>query len=302
MKRKKNKISIYMLLGIVYTVLILTISTAYSFFNEDLSINATASLVKKEKNYKVDITEISKNSYNNLVYYEYNIVITYLGTETTTGWEAYIKVPYTVQVEGCYNGICSVNGEVLTVKNAEYNASLSPNNTSTSFNLKLAMEENDYSLDVLDVLFKTNSITPDPDPNPNPDPDPDPNPDPDPDPNPGPSVDYITATYEMKNDWGTRQWHVLNIENTSTTETITSWTVTFKVTSTETMNNANIWGGDYKYDEENGIITVTGPSWSPTLPPSGKVEVNLQISPPAPEAISFVGITSSGEKVTATIK
>ena len=63
MKRKKNKISIYMLLGIVYTVLILTISTAYSFFNEDLSINATASIVKQEKNYKVDITEISKNSY-----------------------------------------------------------------------------------------------------------------------------------------------------------------------------------------------------------------------------------------------
>lgn len=288
MKRRKNKISIYMLLGIVYTILILTISTAYSFFNEDLSINATASLVKQEKDYKVDITEISKNTHNNLIYYEYNIVITYLGTDTTTGWEAYIKVPYTVQVDGCYNGICSVNGEVLTVKNAEYNASLSPNNTSTSFNLRLAMEEDDYSLDILDIIFKTNSVTPDPDPDPNPDPE--------------PSVDYITATYEMKNDWRTRQWYVLNIENTSTTETITSWTVTFKVTSTETMNNANIWGGDYKYDEETGIITVTGPSWSPTLPPSGKAEVNLQISPPAPEPISFIGITSSGDKVTATIK
>lgn len=193
MKRRKNKISIYMLLGIIYTIMLLTISTAYSFLNENLSVNATASIVTQEKNYIVDITETNKNTYDGITYYEYNVVITYLGTETTTGWEAYIQVPYTVQVNGCYNAnSCTVNGEVMTVVNADYNGVLSPSNTSASFNLQLAMEEEDYTLNVLDVKFKTDSTT-DPDPTPDPDPDPDPD-------DPSDSVDYLTATYTLKDD------------------------------------------------------------------------------------------------------
>lgn len=300
MRRKKNKISIYMLLGIIYTIMLLTISTAYSFLNEDLSVNATASLVKKEKDYTVEITEISKSTYDGITYYEYNVIITYLGTETTTGWEAYIQVPYTTQVNGCYNAnSCTVEGEVMTAVNADYNGVLSPSNTSASFNLQLAMEKEDYTLNVLDVKFKTNSTTnpdtPVPDPNPVPDPDPDPD-------EPSGDVDYITATYEIKSDWGTRQWYVLTIENTSETETITSWTATFQVTSSDTMTNANFWGGEYTYDESTGLLTFSGPNWAPTIEPSSSVEINLQITPPAPEPISFVGNTSSGKKITATIK
>lgn len=292
MRRKKNKISIYMLLGIIYAIMLLTISTAYSFLNEDLSVNATASLVKNEKNNTVEVTETSKSTYNGLTHYQYNVVITYLGNETTTGWEASIQVPYTVQIEGCYNAnSCTVNGEVMSVVNADYNGTLSPNNTSASFNLQLAMEKEDYTLNVLDVKFKTNSTT-------NPD---TPVPDPDPD-EPSGDVDYITANYEIKSDWGTRQWHVLTIENTSETETITSWTATFQVTSSDTMTNANFWGGEYTYDESTGLLTFSGPTWAPTIEPSSSVEINLQITPPAPEPISFVGNTSSGKKITATIK
>ena len=292
MRRKKNKISIYMLLGIIYAIMLLTISTAYSFLNEDLSVNATASLVKNEKNYTVEVTETSKSTYNGLTHYQYNVVITYLGNETTTGWEASIQVPYTVQIEGCYNAnSCTVNGEVMSVVNADYNGTLSPNNTSASFNLRLAMEDNDYTLNVLDINFKTNNTI-----NPTPNPDPDvPN-------DPSSNVDYINATYKMKSDWGTRQWYVLTIENTSETETITSWNATFKVTSSDTMTNANFWGGEYTYDESTGLLTFSGPNWAPTLGPSSSVEVNLQITPPAPEPVSFAGITSSGKRIIATIK
>ena len=187
----------------------------------------------------------------------------------------------------------------MSVVNADYNGTLSPNNTSASFDLRLAMEKEDYTLNVLDVKFKTNSTTnpdtPVPDPNPNPDPDPDPD-------EPSGDVDYITATYKIKSDWGNRQWHVLTIENTSETETITSWTATFQVTSSDTMTNANFWGGEYTYDESTGLLTFSGPNWAPTLGPSSSVEINLQITPPAPEPISFVGNTSSGKKITATIK
>ena len=292
MRRKKNKISIYMLLGIIYAIMLLTISTAYSFLNEDLSVNATASLVKNEKNYTVEVTETSKSTYNGLTHYQYNVVITYLGNETTTGWEASIQVPYTVQIEGCYNAnSCTVNGEVMSVVNADYNGTLSPNNTSASFNLRLAMEDNDYTLNVLDINFKTNNPI-----NPTPNPDPDvPN-------DPSSNVDYINATYKMKSDWGTRQWYVLTIENTSETETITSWNATFKITSSDTMTNANFWGGEYTYDESTGLLTFSGPNWAPTLGPSSSVEVNLQITPPAPEPVSFAGITSSGKRIIATIK
>ena len=307
-KIKKNKISNYMLIGIIYIIILLTISTAYSFLNEDLSINATASITQKEDNYNIEITEILKSTYDGITYYEYNVVITYLGTETTTGWEAYIQVPYTTQVNGCYNAnSCTVEGEVITIINADYNANLSPSNNSASFNLQLAMEDENYTLNVLDVKFKTNISTTDPDPTPDPDPDPTPDPDPNPTPDPDPDepsddTDYITTTYELKNDWGTRQWYVLTIQNTSETETIESWIATFKITSSDTLTDANIWGGTYNYDEESGLLTISGPSWSPSISPTSSAEVNLQITPPAPEAISFVGTTSTGETITATIK
>lgn len=295
-KIKKNKMSIYMIIGIIYFIILLTISTAYSFLNEDLSINATASLVKQEKNYTVEIIETSKGSYNGLTHYQYNVVITYLGTETTTGWETYIQVPYTTQVEGCYRAdSCTIEGEIMTVVNADYNGVLSPSNNSTTFDIRLAMEDDDYTLNILDIKFKTNSTT-----DPEPTPDPDPNPEPDPD-DPSTDIGYITATYTLKSDWGTRQWYVLTIENTSDSETITSWTATFKVTNSDTMTNANFWGGEYSYDESTGLLTFSGPSWSPSLAPSGSVEVNLQITPPAPEPVSFIGITSTGERIRANI-
>ena len=68
------------------------------------------------------------------------------------------------------------------------------------------------------------------------------------------------------------------------------------------MTNANFWGGEYTYDESTGLLTFSGPNWAPTLGPSSSVEVNLQITPPAPEPVSFAGITSSGKRIIATIK
>lgn len=299
-KIKKNKLSIYHKIGIIYVIILLTISTAYSFLNEDLSLKTTTSMKGTNTNYKVEITQISKTDYNGIYYYEYNVIITYLGNETTTGWNTYIEVPYTTQVTGCYNAnSCNIEGQTLTVTNADYNANLSPSNTSASFNLRIETDESDYSLKVLDVQFKTNSQPIDPDPEPDPDPDNPDNPD---KPSKEPTiVDYLKASYVLQNDWGTRQWYVLTIENTSDTVTIASWTATFKVTSDDTMTNANIWGGTYSYDEASGIITVSGPSWSPSLAPSSKAEVNFQITPPEPELISFEGITSTGEKITTTI-
>ena len=289
-KIKKNKLSIYHKIGIIYVIILLTISTAYSFLSENLSLEATTSIKSSDKNYKVEVTPISKTDYNGIYYYEYNVIITYLGTETTTGWTTYIDVPYTTQITGCYNAnSCDIEGQVLTVTNADYNASLSPSNTSESFNIKFETDEADYSLNILDVQFKTGNTTTDPDPTPNPNPD------------KPTAVDYVKISYVMQNDWGNRQWHVLTIENVSDSVTITSWTATLKVSSSDTMTNANIWGGTYSYDEASGIITISGPSWSPSLAPSSKAEINFQITPPEPELISFEGITSTGEKITTTI-
>lgn len=287
-KVKKNKLSIYHKLGIIYVIILLTISTAYSFSNEDLSLKTTTSMKSANKNYEVEVTPVSKTDNNGVYQYEYTVIITYLGTETTTGWSTYIEVPYTTQMTGCYNASsCDIEGQTLTVTNSDYNANLSPNNTSASFNIKFETDDANYSLKILDVQFKTNSNPTDPDPTPDPD---------------APTtVDYLKISYVMQNDWGTRQWHVLTIENISDSVTITSWTATLKVSSSDTMASANVWGGTYSYDEASGIITVSGPSWSPSLAPSSKAEVNFQITPPEPKLISFEGITSTGEKITTTI-
>ena len=103
-------------------------------------------------------------------------------------------MPYTTQITGCYNAnSCDIEGQVLTVTNADYNASLSPSNTSASFNIKFETDEADYSLNILDVQFKTGNTTTDPDPTPNPNPD------------KPTAVDYVKISYVMQNDWGSRQ-------------------------------------------------------------------------------------------------
>lgn len=287
---KKNKTSKYMIIGIVYIIILLSISVAYSFLNEDLSLKATAGIPQNGTNYIIDYTEILNQTKNSITSYGYDVILTYLGENTTTGWEVYIKIPYDTEVTECYNASsCTVEGEVLTIKSDTTNSILSPDNNSTSFRIKFKTSKSDYTFEVTGVKFMeengestTNAENNTTD---------------------IPTIEYINANYSTLYNWGSSKQYTFKVENTSDTVTIHSWSATFNIPNDATINS--LWGGEKLYDEVTRILTISGPTWSPSLSPKSSAEINMIINSSSgtpPTALDFVGITSTGEKVRTTIK
>lgn len=288
-KIKKNKISNYMIIGISYIVILLTISTAYSFLNEDLSLKVTIGIPQSGKDYTINSTEILNKTESNISYYGYDLILTYLGKNPTTGWEVYLKIPFDTEVTECYQASsCTVEGNVLTIKNDTYNGELSLNNTSTSFGIKFKTSKTDYLLDIIGVKFIEKNAESSKEPviaEPN-----------------ITTVEYIKASYTTLYDRGSSKQYTLKIENTSNDSTIHSWTTTFHIPFDASISS--LWGGEKNYDEAIRLLTISGPAWSPSLPPKANIEVNMIINSPSgtpPTLLELIGITSTGEKVQGTI-
>lgn len=290
-KIKKNKSSNYMLIGITYIVMILTISTAYSFLNENLSISTGASISQDGKDYVIDNTIITEEEIEGVYYYEYDVVLTYKGETPTTGWEVYIQIPFDSEIIECYNAAsCVVEGEALTIKNDTTNGVLSPDNTSTTFSFKFKTSDPDYVFNALGAKFFTDGGTTDPDVPDNPDPD-----------NPGsdlPVVEEISGVLTLLYDWVASKQYVLTIENASDTYAITSFVATVYIPEGFEVNTA--WSAVWSFDPETRILTMSGPDWDPTIPPSSKIEINIQLTTPTedqPYLVDFVGVNENGEQV-----
>lgn len=285
-KIKKNKSSNYMLIGIIYIVMILTISTAYSFLNENLSISTGASISQDGKDYVIDNTIITEEEIEGVYYYEYDVVLTYKGETPTTGWEVYIQIPFDSEIIECYNAAsCVVEGEALTIKNDTTNGMLSPDNTSTTFSFKFKTSDPDYVFNVIGAKFFTDGGTTDPD-----------VPD-----NPGndlPVGQDISGVLTLLYNWGAAKQYVLTIENASDTHTITSFVATVYIPEGFKVNTA--WCAVWNFNSETRILTISGPNWAPTIPPSSKMEINIQLNTPTeeqPYLIDFIGVNENGEEV-----
>ena len=295
---RKNKPNKFVIIGILYFLILLTISTAYSFFNEDLSINASASIDNTNINNNYEHSASLQNSWQegNIYNYKFVSTLSYLGTEETTGWKIYIKVPMDTEIIGCWNTeSCDVEGEVLTINSAQYNSVLSPENSSASYSLQLKTSKADYELEVIGVSFTTSSNNPD---------------------TPGDgdnddnnndnitTVDYVDAILKITGGWSNTSTYILNVKNNSDSVTISSWSAT--ITFPQGTTVSSLWGGSYNYDESTGILTLHGPDWSPSLSPSGNTEVNFYMdtgitAPYTPEIGSFIGTCSTGEKIKSNI-
>ena len=288
-KIKKNKSSNYMLIGITYVIMILAISTAYSFLNENLSITATTSISQHGDDYILNNNIVSKEEIDGVYYYEYNVVLTYTGANTTTGWESYIQIPFDSEIIECYNAAsCVVEGEALTVTNDITNGTLSPDNTSATYTFKFKTSEANYSLNTLGVKFFINGQT-NPD---NPD-----NPD-DPPAEVIPTTKDVNGVLSLLYDWNASKQYLLTIKNTSDTYRISSYIVTIKVPDGFMVNTA--WSAEWKFDEATGILTIEGPLWDPGIAPGANIEINIQFTTPTsehPYIIDFIGIDENGNQV-----
>lgn len=303
MKKKKNKLNKFVIIGIIYFITLLTISTAYSFFNTDLSIHATTKIAN-DNNFNADYILEAKwqNGGAGQTYYHYSTTIKYEGTIPTIGWRYYIKIPYDTEVVGCYNAdSCTIEGEILTIKNAQYNSTLSPQNQSVSFGFQIKTTEDNYQYKSMGAKFITNqyenidssNITTE---NKNQE-DSYQNMD-------AHKVSYINTSLNIGNGWNMTSAYTINVSNTSLDISIPYWSIDVFYPVGSTISS--IWGGEYEYDETTGKLTLHGPGWNSTLSPNSNNQITLYIETPYPNPYIptvgvFTGITSTGEKIESDI-
>lgn len=303
-KIKKNKKNGFIIIGIIYLIILLTISTAYSFFNENLTIKATTSITNSE-NYKVSAELTAKWGSDNTYYYHYTPTLVYLGNETIKSWKLFIKVPYDTEITSCYNATCTVEGEILTITNGENNGTLTPQSNSITIGYQMTTSNGSYEFETVGASFSTSPSTEGgntgggesggntggeesggeetPDNNPI-------------------DVDYINPNLNITGGWGTTSTYIFTVKNSSPTETIESWSldITFPIGT----KLSSCWGGTYTYNTDTGILTIKGPDWAPTLPPDASAEVNFfmdtgQAPPYTPIVGQFTAKTVNGIKIQA---
>lgn len=301
MKKEKNKINTFVIIGIIYIIVFLTISTAYSFFNTNLSIQATVGMANNE-HFDADYILEAKwqNGDESQTYYHYSTTLTYTGNIPTVGWKYYIKVPYDTEVVGCFNAdSCVVEGEILTIKNASYNRNLSPNNQSVSFGFQIKTNKNDYEYQALGATFITDpydednttppTITP---------------PEENKDQENATSVDYFNATLTSQTGWDNVSLYTLDISNSSPTKTIEHWSLEIHYPIGSSIQS--IWGSEYTYNEQTGILTLYDPDWNPILPPNSSIQTTIYMETPFPTPYTptighFIATNLEGEKITSNV-
>ncbi len=247
-KRKKNNFT-YMIA--LYIIMLVTISTAYSFLNTDLSLKGKAGF-SKSASYNYSYKYVLDNKWGNYTY-QISSTITYLGQNDITSWKAYVYVPVASIVNGCYNALsCTINGNIMTVTSpTNYNHNLSTNSTLV-FSFQLTTNTPTYFEEyrIIGMSFYSGAITDDP--------------------NPDTSLDFVSNTLSITGGWNKVTTYKYVVTNNSSTKSLAKWSIdiTFPKNSTVTA----FWGGTYTYDKKTGIIIVSNPSWPLTLAP-GQTEV-----------------------------
>lgn len=297
---KKNKRNNFVIFSIAYIVILLTISTAYSFLNTDLSMHATAGISTENDNYETDYFLQAKWDDGSSYWYHYVPTLTYLGSKETLGWKLYIEVPYDTEIVGCWNASsCVVSGEVLTISNTNYNQKLSPTNSSVTPSFQMKTSKSDYTLKIIGASFdneNSDNITVG-----NIDDNNETNDDESPTVK---TVSYITPELSVTGGWGNVSTYIFKVTNTSSDITLSSWTAKLVFPPNSTISS--LWGGEYSYDEASGILTLHGPSWASSLSPNSSVEVNIFMTTeyPAgyvPKTDFLVAKASDGSDVVASI-
>lgn len=242
-RRKKNNFT-YMIA--LYIIMLVTISTAYSFLNTDLSLKGKAGLSRiASYNYSYTYKLDSKwGSYT----YQISSTVTYLGQSDITSWKAYVYVPVASVVNGCYNALsCTISGNVMTVTSpTNYNHNLSTNSTLV-FSFQLTTNSSTYFEEyrILGMNFFTGSIIEDP--------------------NPPVNLDFVSHTLSITGGAGKVTNYKYVVTNNSDTISLSHWEVpiTFPIGS----RLSNFFGGTYSYDKKIGILLISNPSVPLTLGP-----------------------------------
>ena len=301
-KLKKNKKNYFVITTVLFFIALLTISTAYSFLNADLSLSGTVTTGSYGFNFNGDyeISYVMDNNWNSSgsTYYHITPTLVYEGDDETFEWKLYIRVPFDTEIVGCWSASsCVVEGEILTITSADHNAVLNKTNQSASPSFQMKTNNANYTFNAIGATFSTKTTTI----NVN---------------NDGPTtidervddkertvVDYIDPIFSSTGGWGTTSTYKLNVTNNSD-NTLYFWEADILFPPNSSVNT--LWGGGYKYDAATGILSIEGPSWSQSLAPHQSVEVNVymdtgQAAPYTPTLGKFRATTTTGEKIITSV-
>lgn len=290
--KKKNKFHKFIMIGILYFIILLTISVAYSFFDDDLSPKTKSGNSTNSNSYKTSYILQEKKKEKNSYYYHFVPTLTYLEDEQTNGWKLYIKVPFDTEIIGCYNASsCMVEGETLTITNLSSNKELTPKDNSVTMGFKMKVNQPNYQFQVIGASFSKELSDPQKTEN---------------------SLneniiesDLITPTLTITGGWGKLSTYILKVVNNSSNITLTSWSAEITFPKDSIINS--LWGGTYKYDSSSGVLTIQGPDWEPSLSPYNSATVNMHITTPnsypyTPTVLKFTGVTATKDTIKTDIK
>lgn len=284
----KNKNNNIFILIIIYFICFIFISSAYSFFNEQLELKGQTGFSNNEnKEYEYDY--LIQNSWESggYYFYHYNINVTYKGNENIVGWQINIEVPLSTEINGCYNANeCVVNNNTLRITNASWNGAMTNNSIVTSSFIIKTTEKN-YEFKISSINFSKNNdvIVPDSDSGSN-----------------APIEGNAIANLNIQNSWGNTTQFELELINNSN-ENLSSWEVRYQVSDGAKV--INIWGGNYIL--KDNILILSGLGWNQSLS-IGETNKNLgfqletiEMAPVKLKLISFTGVTENQEDVVFEI-
>lgn len=278
--RKKNKLNITFMI-VIYIMILLFISVAYSFFNDSLSIRGKVSFgstVASDYNYQYSFE--SSWPVDNMYIHTIDSTLSYTGNENVTGWVLNLWVPSNTEVTGCFNASsCIVNNNTLRITNAPYNGNLNINNPTVVIRTQIKIESSTYDLKLLSVNFiKDNTIVI---------------------PNPPDEeyIDNINTTVTLVSDWDTKKYYTIDITNNSAID-LMDFEMKLKIPDDGVISS--IWGVDYI--NVDSTLTVTSPSHNKELKVGSTIQANimydsLTLKENKMEIISFVGTTAEGKNV-----
>lgn len=286
MKKNKNNGNIVILI-IIYFICFIFISTAYSFFSEQLELKGTAGIsIIQDSNYETDYILQENWESGGYYFYHYIVNVTYTGNDTITSWQLNVTVPSSTEVNGCYGANeCTLNDTILKITNASWNGNMTNGTVATpSFIIKTT--DSNYELNIHSINFyqeeqndmietySNEKIE---------------------------TASDITANLNLKNSWENISQFDLEIVNNSDI-TLTNWEIKYEVP--EETKIINIWGGNYILKEN--ILIITGSDDNKLIETkTTNNNVGFQIEttemPANLKLISFKGVNSNQEDVEIEI-
>ena len=280
MKRKKSN---YNKIILIFIISILFLSTGYSIFSTNLSIEGKGNMVEQPAKQDYTMTYTKDTWYSGgMHYYNFKMQINNNTSEDLTNWIIIADIPDDIITVTCWSSICSVNNGILTMENENYNSTVLAN-SYIEFGFSFSTSIAEAELETYKIYVNGNEPDPeDPDPeDPDPeDPDPeDPDPeDPDPeDPKYPSNLEGLKVTITYGNGWQSGPNYIkqydIKIENNSN-KNIKSWE--FGIDLKGTIKLESCWNATTSI--ENGILKVSNVSYNGSLNIGGNLTFGIQMS------------------------